>query len=132
MRQALRRTVVYFNPRTSCEVRLYTSETHLFVPFYFNPRTSCEVRLRAILRGAHPDIISIHAPRVRCDDIFSISSSVSVIISIHAPRVRCDINICHYYHICHIISIHAPRVRCDLYPLSAISDSTVFQSTHLV
>ena len=34
---------------------------------YFNPRTSCEVRLIRIEIDANDVVISIHAPRVRCD-----------------------------------------------------------------
>ncbi len=35
---------LYFNPRTSCEVRqLFDADVVMEV--YFNPRTSCEVRL---------------------------------------------------------------------------------------
>ena len=34
--------------------------------------------------------ISIHAPRVRCDNKVLIVAPKKVAISIHAPRVRCD------------------------------------------
>ena len=34
----------YFNPRTSCEVRLPRVNEFPCRPDYFNPRTSCEVR----------------------------------------------------------------------------------------
>ena len=58
--------------------------------WHFNPRTSCEVRLRT--RGAYGGdvIISIHAPRVRCDDAQKSYRAIYDTISIHAPRVRCD------------------------------------------
>ncbi len=57
-----------FNPRTSCEVRPY-GPGHRFVNIkYFNPRTSCEVRLTVPPPTVTLDGISIHAPRVRCDN----------------------------------------------------------------
>ena len=38
--------IKYFNPRTSCEVRLQCSERESLL-LHFNPRTSCEVRRKA-------------------------------------------------------------------------------------
>ena len=79
--------------------------------------------------------ISIHAPRVRCDEFTIATAPQRFAISIHAPRVRCDggllsKRICrgdfNPRTSCEVrldrdlarglklkISIHAPRVRCD-------------------
>ncbi len=35
-------------------------------------------------------VISIHAPRVRCDGRENVFKAGTISISIHAPRVRCD------------------------------------------
>ena len=60
--------------------------------------------------------ISIHAPRVGCDEVCQLQRCRSLVISIHAPRVGCD----ERYHPTHgailHISIHAPRVGCDACP----------------
>ena len=79
----------------------------------FNPRTSCEVRLSPALCHCPCTIISIHAPRVRCDTLRGYRQ-VIIYISIHAPRVRCDDAGLLKKDSIQIISIHAPRVRCDL------------------
>ena len=82
-------------------------------------------------------MISIHAPRVRCDNFEARKSICMPCISIHAPRVRCDTSrlsivsrFIFYFNPrtscevrqyipfltnpCPFISIHAPRVRCDV------------------
>ena len=96
-------------PRVGCDMRL--SELH-FNPKHFNPRTPCGVRpnrIRTIslsrrFQSTHPvwgataicpvviytDGISIHAPRVGCDDVMKSESATRKFISIHAPRVGCD------------------------------------------
>ena len=111
------------------------SFSSLISPCYFNPRTSCEVRLVSSAFLQFPDCISIHAPRVRCDRPCRFRVFPLFSISIHAPRVRCDKNRpcgpenaqdfnprtscevrlrvkCGLRNAA-IISIHAPRVRCD-------------------
>ena len=80
---------------------------------HFNPRTSCEVRLACAKTFRYPAGISIHAPRVRCDEFGHFSESFVFQISIHAPRVRCDASISSCLNAVLPISIHAPRVRCD-------------------
>ena len=57
----------YFNPRTSCEVRLLKVAMTYATESNFNPRTSCEVRHKTAINNAAWGVISIHAPRVRCD-----------------------------------------------------------------
>ena len=64
-------------------------DTRRFI--YFNPRTSCEVRRRWCRWSWPKRTISIHAPRVRCDYIETTSELITD-ISIHAPRVRCDLS----------------------------------------
>ena len=80
---------------------------------YFNPRTSCEVRRTIETKFQILTDISIHAPRVRCDLDEIVDKLDSQIISIHAPRVRCDVVVKISISKGMIISIHAPRVRCD-------------------
>ena len=74
--------------------------------------------------------ISIHAPRVRCDIIVIFIIQV-LSISIHAPRVRCDWYGLKSYKT-YQISIHAPRVRCDAEYFPIADRANRFQSTHLV
>ena len=75
-------------------------------------------------------IISIHAPRVRCDHEYTIDMDMDN-ISIHAPRVRCD-TLPPYYVTCY--NYFNPRTSCEVRHIS-VDDmllKTVFQSTHLV
>ena len=55
-----------------------------------------------------------------------------VIISIHAPRVRCDQEAMMNAVKLLVISIHAPRVRCDVAAVLHLGADKQFQSTHLV
>ena len=97
----------------------------------FNPRTSCEVRLFFDLFMIPLEVISIHAPRVRCDMIrISFLWRSMVFQSTHLVwgatiRPLASPN-------CGTISIHAPRVRCDNYMICPCVWSQIFQSTHLV
>ena len=102
---------LYFNPRTSCEVRQNSSvgsiysqlfqSTHLVwgatcgyaaahrSRIHFNPRTSCEVRPGMIRRfGRLRKFQSTHL--VWGATFTFIRHLLSSTISIHAPRVRCD------------------------------------------
>ena len=56
-----------FNPRTPCGVRR-TPSTRISEYGYFNPRTPCGVRLSTYGQALEVAKISIHAPRVGCDD----------------------------------------------------------------
>ena len=78
----------YFNPRTSCEVRLDT----LTVTVYADKFQSTHLVWGATVNiwFDYPiHLISIHAPRVRCDGKSRLRG-IYRFISIHAPRVRCD------------------------------------------
>ena len=64
------------------------------------------------LVGGEAGHISIHAPRMRCDEKGTDEDVKKVLISIHAPRMRCDaagVGLGSAVK----ISIHAPRMRCD-------------------
>ena len=104
---------------------------------YFNPRTSCEVRPLIFRIDQIAWGISIHAPRVRCDQIRSLIPLFDVIFqSTHLvwgatayefwrwieiqhfnPRTSCEVrhNVFGSLGMTGEISIHAPRVRCDLF-----------------
>ena len=121
--------------------------------YYFNPRTSCEVRRTDGLSFDVTLTISIHAPRVRCDNnlygtlinlitfqsthlvwgaTFLSTAIISVYnISIHAPRVRCDIVTLFKNN---VISHFNPRTSCEVRRQKFLSSShtAIFQSTHLV
>ena len=102
---------LYFNPRTSCEVR------RMIIYIVFNPiifqsthlvwgaTTLCTIMLPCT-------IISIHAPRVRCDCL--LQSLVKNLVYFN-PRTSCEVRLftptC--WNVYLFISIHAPRVRCD-------------------
>ena len=60
--------ILYFNPRTPGGVRLEKSEIHFFKKHYFNPRTPGGVRHKGGRKPKAQKGISIHAPRVGCDD----------------------------------------------------------------
>ena len=101
-----------FNPRTSCEVRhvsiyrlkdyKWFQSTHLvwgatedyFENWrhrqYFNPRTSCEVRLCDYMSNRSPYKISIHAPRVRCDEFQGEPFSGEFDFN---PRTSCEVRL---------------------------------------
>ena len=102
------RTDSYFNPRTSCEVRHSLLSLHRCSDGNFNPRTSCEVRPIQEYDRHAGHTISIHAPRVRCDNPLS------------------DI-CCQYTHF-------NPRTSCEvrLYICNLRDFFIEFQSTHLV
>ena len=146
-----------FNPRTPCGVRrsviacrldgIIFQSTHpvwgatiadtvgYCFRFYFNPRTPCGVRHGRAAAPRLEGCISIHAPRVGCDQPPSPNQN-SKNISIHAPRVGCDGNVqpkdvlssgfqsthpvwgatgwrWRRGNVGQRISIHAPRVGCD-------------------
>ena len=159
-------------PRVRCDPEeIYSTRLCL----YFNPRTSCEVRPHLLAQK------NLDQPFQSTHLVWGATSPCSfsffrLFISIHAPRVRCDYQPIHhglfYYHFnprtsCEVrryidmddardkifqsthlvwgatlsstakyiaenISIHAPRVRCDhTLPEQDIPDF-LFQSTHLV
>ena len=79
---------------------------------YFNPRTSCEVRHGEFVAPCEVFYISIHAPRVRCDQHAGISVADNENFN---PRTSCEVRLRMSAFVREIkdISIHAPRVRCD-------------------
>ena len=105
----------YFNPRTPCGVRHSGEKSASRAIRHFNPRTPCGVRRHeqasndptdefqsthpvwgATIDGfglQRPEQISIHAPRVGCDQYGRLPRR-SCPISIHAPRVGCDASGC--------------------------------------
>ena len=121
---------VNFNPRTPCGVRRRGRWT-LTATLNFNPRTPCGVRRGRVLDGDDPGRISIHAPRVGCDDssddavkrryIFQSTHPVWG-ATLHQYQKRAD---CKHFN---------PRTPCGVRPalaqLNGIAD--VFQSTHPV
>ena len=56
--------------------------------------------------------VSIHAPRVGCDQALESEANKLRYVSIHAPRVGCDLHEASRHH-GRNVSIHAPRVGCD-------------------
>ncbi len=115
---------------------------------YFNPRTSCEVRPADAVRSAGEQIISIHAPRVRCDFIlYFVELQRLIFQSTHLVwgATVCNRS-CRYLYVyfnprtsCEVrpvkdvegllqpnISIHAPRVRCDVCRIDGFSDCCYF------
>ena len=120
-------------PRVGCDVRptLWSRPTS-----HFNPRTPCGVRQpllpnrakRTIFQSTHPvwgatlcDVlrrpvrdISIHAPRVGCDQIDK-RTQQRWYISIHAPRVGCD---CRGRYVRRSRNNFNPRTPCGVRPQS--------------
>ena len=87
--------------------------------------------LRLIRLAQYPVIIiSIHAPRVRCDKEFQ-TFFTYLTISIHAPRVRCD-TLNNFLFVRYVY--FNPRTSCEVrlnrFLFSVVTDK--FQSTHLV
>ena len=125
--------ISYFNPRTSCEVRLYTSFLLKFWIVFQSTHlvwgATCVLTRRGNIRN-----ISIHAPRVRCDP----QQYCNITSRYHFnPRTSCEVRLVRRdvpvldlaFQSTHLvwgatlifgiiiffspISIHAPRVRCD-------------------
>ena len=95
---------------------------------HFNPRTPRGVRLAPHAGGGAAILISIHAPRVGCDDS-SHQLGVVDIISIHAPREGCDRLPLQAVPCCWYFNPRTPRgVRLLSGSLAVCGQ--VFQSTH--
>ena len=103
--------LIYFNPRTSCEVRPYRTEvsykTDIFQSTHlvWGATWISSLLFRCL-------VISIHAPRVRCDALIFLLIGL---FSHFNPRTSCEVRHLIIGAITHLkyISIHAPRVRCD-------------------
>ena len=123
-----------FNPRTPGGVRRLLLKLPLMQLSYFNPRTPGGVRRQYAFRETKSFLISIHAPRVGCDNVkYRRITAVNLFQSTHPGwGATCEYDgearkllfqsthpgwgatgrsCCRYlwYH----ISIHAPRVGCD-------------------
>ena len=120
----------------------------------FNSRTPCGVRPTPTHRPRDQRRVSIHAPRVGCDQR-ALSSYLSELefqfthpvwgatdsewwmsrikaVSIHAPRVGCDCGASFDESGMQIVSIHAPRVGCDCTRQRSATEAAKFQFTHPV
>ena len=144
---------LYFNPRSSCEERLY-----LDYIISCRDRFQSTLLMRGATRACHGgktfDRISIHAPHARSDQQSTSSArrckpfqSTLLMrgatlpqppyyddndISIHAPHARSDLreNVCRRK--AEPISIHAPHARSDLTAATGKLDEHEFQSTLLM
>ena len=103
-------------PRVRCDIQYPRHYTHMQ---YFNPRTSCEVRPKTLwaLARVYP-FQSTHL--VWGATIFSCSSSSVMIISIHAPRVRCDVRFTE--ELLFIFNFN-PRTSCEVRLLFFLGES---------
>ena len=121
---------------------------------YFNPRTPCGVRLAFIANEVLSLVISIHAPRVGCDDktqkrtyhnaLFQSTHPVWGATALSPPSLQSPPNFnprtpCGVRHVPNRemsrpkrISIHAPRVGCDFTSTTSSWCLARFQSTHPV
>ena len=97
----------YFNPRTSCEVRL-CAVVNCKISIHFNPRTSCEVRLN---------------PRLRLKSL-SAFQSTHLLRGATRRSLRCSIQSQNFN----------PRTSCEvrLRPMVTEKKRLIFQSTHLL
>ena len=121
-----------FNPRTPCGVRRGTLRSTLEKRSEFQS-THPVWGATAVLCVPHLSAgISIHAPRVGCDDPIPWVYEMDCKISIHAPRVGCDAKRYGLEESIFLISIHAPRVGCDGEGPTGALRSRPFQSTHPV
>ena len=151
-RSSSRCLCLYFNPRTPCGVRLigFISDKPFIAfqsthPVWGATGLSLTSHFPTLFQSTHPvwgatlvsrlikiyEVISIHAPRVGCDDIFDAA------IDAHGnfnPRTPCGVR-----HAALVlfrehtgISIHAPRVGCDKVPVARVVWLYRFQSTHPV
>ena len=100
----------HFNSRTSCEVRL-APENSAEKAINFNSRTSCEVRHISLEISTRIKIISTHAPLARCDDLMRFAGLMGQNFN---SRTSCEVrrwNMGITYS--ESISTHAPLARCD-------------------
>ena len=119
----------------------------------FNPRTPCGVRHSAGCYTGHPELVSIHAPRVGCDDLEKIEDPEEFGFN---PRTPCGVRLFisddvtymiefqsthpvwgatslpSAQRLCSTVSIHAPRVGCDRSWTNKETGQREFQSTHPV
>ena len=108
-----RMSSVDFNPRSSCEERLKTSDIERII----KDISIHAPHARSDQKG-HPiegqPIISIHAPHARSDLHLACLLRLVAQISIHAPHARSDIAVVEEQRAA-VISIHAPHARSDVH-----------------
>ena len=90
--------ILNFNPRTSCEVRPLLGALRLTISIFQSTHLVWGATA-VTLPDQEKDLISIHAPRVRCDFYNCQCYFCTSFISIHAPRVRCDSKNIDYFHL---------------------------------
>ena len=95
-------------PRERCDAQALAYQNNFH---HFNPRTPREVRLPPFVSGVFLLLFQSTHP-ARGATIAYVQHGLRDVISIHAPRERCDGKACRVVHNVHI-SIHAPRERCD-------------------
>ena len=146
-------SVIYFNPRSSYEERLFDNRKPLITDISIHaPHTRSDLPCVEIV--CEPCTISIHAPHTRSDDHLSVRPDEVAGISIHAPHTRSDsshparqIGLLHFnprssYEerparnaiAAHVdeISIHAPHTRSDCVRCRKRPALPGFQSTLLI
>ena len=77
---------------------------------YFNPRSSCEERLFALCLAVLGVAISIHAPHARSDLTDEVNEVRALQISIHAPHARSDSTTIRHHS---LSSNFNPRSSCE-------------------
>ena len=126
----LKHWLLYFNPRTSCEVRRYIDMDDTRDKIFQSTHLVWGATISAFLSGI-VIYISIHAPRVRCDDLspfllqyfFEFQSTHLVWGATFLSRIY---NFrCFYFN---------PRTSCEVRPRFSrfFIAASSFQSTHLV
>ena len=127
------RSLVNFNPRTSCEVRPLDINNSLLVSKFQSTHLMRGATLANLPVRRFP-AISIHAPHARCDDM---TANVTTRKWDFNPRTSCEVRPNCLYRVIHLtnfnprtscevrralpscpmgrehISIHAPHARCD-------------------
>ncbi len=120
----------YFNPRTSYEMRQRICFSFAYI-HYFNPRTSYEMRHDTT--GGTCTIEAFQSTHLVWDATFCTAfQRVPTVISIHAPRMRCD---CLDFS-CNVVNsrFQSTHLVWDATPKMSpvVSFTWTFQSTHLV
>ena len=120
------RSISIHAPLAGCDV---TPPRHSAGPDNFNPRTPCGVRQCRRHSPAPVKDISIHAPLAGCDGADYVHDGRRGNFN---PRTPCGVRhkALSLFSVLCIISIHAPLAGCDLIISTAVTLTTVFQSTH--
>ncbi len=119
--------VLSFNPRTPCEVRQITFNTHFVNVLFQSTHPLRGATHNKGFKVASDGFQSTHPLRGATNR--GKNKDYKDWVSIHAPLARCDLALPPQY-ISHIVSIHAPLARCDVGLGAAASAYARFQSTH--